>query len=92
MSIKLKGQFYYTLNTIPVNVVRVATTKPGESAHPHDATEVEHYHDFSESEQSDRLIDCKARISELSFIVLFNQDTLVSDPLTSRPASATNSR
>ena len=43
-------------------------------------------------EQGDRLIDCKARISELSFIVLFNQDTLVNDPLPSRPASATSSR
>lgn len=48
MSVKLKGQFYYNRNTIPINVVRVATTRPGESAHPHDATEVEHYHDFAE--------------------------------------------
>ena len=48
MSVKLKGQFYYNQNAIPINVVRVATTHPNESAHPHDATEVEHYHDFAE--------------------------------------------
>ncbi len=48
MSVKLKGQFYYNLDAIPINVVRVATTKPDESAHPHDATEVEHSHDFAE--------------------------------------------
>lgn len=48
MSVKLKGQFYYKPDAIPINVVRVATSGPAESAHPHDATEVEHYHDFSE--------------------------------------------
>ena len=48
MSVKLKGEFYYDPQAIPVNVVRVATTGPEESAHPHDATEVEHYHEFAE--------------------------------------------
>ena len=48
MALLAKGVDYFGEEGFPVTVRRVATLAAGAAAHPHDVTEIEHWHDFCE--------------------------------------------
>jgi AraC-like DNA-binding protein len=48
MALLAKGVDYFGTGGFPVTVRRVATLATGAPAHPHDVTEIEHWHDFCE--------------------------------------------
>jgi AraC-like DNA-binding protein len=48
MAILAKGIDYFGRNGFPVTVRRVKTEPGGRPSHPHDVTEIDHYHDFCE--------------------------------------------
>ncbi|RRJ94472.1 helix-turn-helix domain-containing protein [Opitutaceae bacterium TAV4] len=48
MAVLAKGVDYFGADGFPVTVRRVATQADGGESHPHDVTEIEHWHDFCE--------------------------------------------